>query len=190
MNKPNILSNELDQVPKTRKWYQKELDLNKDLKQQIIDAFDTFEHDDFPMGENDFFIGQSDKKVLDWFLSHSKDLPVEQVAKLLREHKIVSCEIQRKKKEKSSWWNTALGQAIPKDTIHIWKVLTKNDEVLEWNIITYLTFTKLNDKQQRPDVKISTQQIEFPWEWAMLPEYVVFTKELTWEELEKEEVML
>lgn len=40
MNKPNILSNDLDQVPKTRKRYPNELYADN-LKQQIIQSFDT-----------------------------------------------------------------------------------------------------------------------------------------------------
>ncbi len=37
MNRPNILSNELDQVPKTGNWYREELN-KSNLKEQILDA--------------------------------------------------------------------------------------------------------------------------------------------------------
>jgi|GEM_PF-2417216 hypothetical protein len=100
MNKLNILSNDLDQIPKTKKWYQKELDVNKGFKQEIIDAFDRSEHNDLVMGENDFFLDKdNDKKILDRFLENQKDMPIEQIAKSLREHRVVSCEIQRKNKK-------------------------------------------------------------------------------------------
>ena len=190
MNKPNILSNELDQVAKTGAWYQKELHTNKEVKQQIIDAFDAFEHNDFPMEENDFFIdSQVDRNILDWLLDNRKNLPMEQIWKMLRTTKRVSCEIKRQKKD-VEWWNTAIGHMIPKDTVQLWTTLTQNKENAKGHVVTYLTFTSLNGKPQRPDVQISAQQIEFPGEWAMLPEYMVFQKELTGDELNKENITL
>ncbi len=191
MNKLNILSNDLDQIPKTKKWYQKELDVNKGFKQEIIDAFDRSEHNDLVMGENDFFLDKdNDKKILDRFLENQKDMPIEQIAKSLREHRVVSCEIQRKnKKEGKTWWNSTIGPAISRETINVWKVFTKNNEALDWNVITYLTFTRLNDTKW-PDVNITAQQVEFPRKWAMLPEYIIFRKELTGEEFKKENIEL
>jgi hypothetical protein len=108
----------------------------------------------------------------------------------LREHRVVSCEIQRKnKKEGKTWWNSTIGPAISRETINVWKVFTKNNEALDWNVITYLTFTRLNDTKW-PDVNITAQQVEFPRKWAMLPEYIIFRKELTGEEFKKENIEL
>ena len=100
MNTPNILSNDLDQVAKTGSWYQKELH-TKEVKQQIIDAFDKFEHDDFPMEENDFYINtdKSDMDVVEWLLANRTNLPLQDIGQYLRTTKRVSCEIKRQKKE-------------------------------------------------------------------------------------------
>lgn len=96
MNTPNILANDLDQVPKTSTRYELVLD---DLKNQIMDAFDKFENNNSPMEENDFFIIQPDKDIVNWYLQNSEKLPMEQVMKLLKNVRTVSCEVQRKKKE-------------------------------------------------------------------------------------------
>lgn len=189
MNNPKILSNKRDKVPKIRPRYAREINENSDFRQQIIDAFDR--DIDSPMGENDFFVdSSSDKNILDRFFSHNEKLPMEQIATMLRNANMVSCEIQRKKKEKTGWWQEAIWPAVPKNMVSLGTVLTRNnDENIKGHIVTYISFAKLNDKQ-RPDVKITAKQIEFPGEWTMLPTYVVFQKELTGEELAKEQIEL
>jgi len=183
MNKPNILSNDLDQVPKTRKRYPNELYADN-LKQQIIQSFDTHK----PLWENDFLVEESDEKVLSRFEKNQENLPIPDIVQMLKDYNTVSCEVHRRKKEKITWFSKAIWPAIPKDNINVWKVLTRNSEELEGNILTYIIFQKM--KNNPLTVKISAKQIEFPGEWVLLPEYIVFSKELAWEEFEKEHVTL
>lgn len=187
MNTPNNLDNDLDQVPKTGTRYELVLD---DLKNQIIDAFDKFENNNSPMEENDFFIIQPDKDIVNWYLQNSEKLPMEQVMKLLKNVRTVSCEVQRKKKENTDWWMETIWPAISIDKADLWRILTRNGNSIQGNIVTYITFTKLNNKQERPDIKITTKQIEFPWEGVQIPRYVVYQKDLTGEELKKENIVL
>jgi len=181
-NKPNIISNELDQIAKKWERYRQEL-LKEDLSQQIKEAFDG--QPELPMWENDFFIDwKSDKFVVDWFLENSKYLPVEQIGKMLKDKQIISCELFREKKWKIGGWNQTVWPAIPIENISLWSVLTQKDLPLDGYDITYITFTKLKTEGW-PEVKISLQQVWFPGEWSMLPKYIVFQNEIKWKDLEK-----
>lgn len=180
-NKPKILSNGLDQVAKRGERYRQEL-LKEDISQQIKESFDG--EPELPMWENDFFIdAESDKSVVDRFLKNSKGLPMEQIGKMLKDKQIISCELFRTKKLKSSW-NTAVWPAVPIDTISLGSVLTQKDIPIDGYDITYITFRKLRTVGW-PEVKISLQQIGFPGEWSMLPKYVVFHNELTEKNIEE-----
>jgi hypothetical protein len=100
MNTPNILSNDLDQVPKTGKWYREALK-QKELKTAIDDAF-FYSDDEWADIKEDFFsndhffVRAVDKEVNQRFLENKESLPMEQVVFLLETHPIVSCEIARR----------------------------------------------------------------------------------------------
>jgi hypothetical protein len=183
-NKPKILSNDLDQVPKKWERYRKEL-LKTELADQIADALTDPE--DLPMGENDFFIGEgTDKKVLDRFLKHSDTFPVEQIGKMLKDHDVISCEISRVKKEKTGDWNKAVWGMIPRETVSLWEILSRNaKKKVDGYDISYLTFTKTAHNWW-PTARISLQQVGFPKRsgqnpWgnvAMVSHYAVFYNEV------------
>jgi len=181
-NKPKIISNELDQVAKRGEQYRQEL-LKENLSQQIKETFDG--EPEYPMEENDFFIDdKTDKLVLDWFFENNKELPMEQVGKMLKDKTVISCELFREKKSKTGGWNKTVWKAIPVDTLELGTVLTQKDIPIDGYDISYITFKKLKTIWW-PYVKISLQQVWFPGEWSMLPKYVVFHNELIGEEISK-----
>lgn len=176
-NKPKILSNELDQVGKKGERYRQEL-LKEQLSDHIIDAFHKTEEWHYSMEENDFFIDEgTDKSVLERFFKNNKNLPMEQIAKMLKEKSVISCELFREKKEKNGWTETVWSE-IPREKDLLWTVLTQKDLPIEGYNISYVTFTKLRTKWW-PEVKISLQQVGFNGEWWMMPEYTVSHNELT-----------
>ncbi len=180
-NKPKILSNELDQVAKRGERYRQEL-LKEQLSDQIADAFNQTIEGYYPVWENYFFVSKStDKAVLDRFIAHRGNLPVEQIEKMLKDKKVVSCELFRDQKSKDGWIKT-VWPAIPKDHLSLWSVLVQKDLPIDGHDITYITFTKLNENCY-PNVKISLQQVGFPGKWSMLPEYIVFHNELKGEKV-------
>lgn len=181
-NTPNILSDELDQVAKTGYRYYKELH-EPELNQAILDNFADVSK------ENGCFIEETDSMIMAWFEKNKDKLPLLEVLCELKDISVVSCEISRKKKEKTWWFSTAIWPAISVENMGIGKVFTKNKDTANGDIITYLTFIKTKDAE-RPTLKITAKQIEFSGEWAMLPNYVVFKKELAGEEFEKEAIEL
>ena len=181
-NTPNILSDELDQAAKTGYEYYKRLH-EPELNQAILDNFADVSK------EKGCLIEETDPMVMAWFEKNQDKLPLLEVLRELKNMRVVSCEIARKKKEKSLWFTSAIGPAIPVENMEIGKVFTKNKDTANGDIVTYLTFIKTTDAD-RPTLKITAKQIEFPGEWAMLPNYIVFKKELVGEEFEKEAIEL
>ena len=53
------------------------------------------------------------------------------IGEMIREYRVVSCEIQRKKRIKTKDWNKTVGPAIPIDTIDVGSILTLNKEKIE-----------------------------------------------------------
>lgn len=179
-NKPNILSNELDQVAKKGERYRQEL-LKKNLSEQIKKNFDG--EQGLPMWENDFFVDwKTDKAVIDWFIENNKKLPAKQIVQILKDNKIVSCELFREKKAKVGGWNKTVWPAIPSEDLSLWPVLAQKNLPVDGYDITYVTFQL--KAEGWPYVKISLQQVGFPGEWSMLPGYIVFQNEIKEKDVE------
>ena len=105
MNKPNILSNESDQVTKTGKRYQEELN-KQELQEQIVDAFFYFSEDRQMLKDgildDEFFVRKAEKSVSNRLFDNKEHLPISEVLHILKDHPTVSCEISRRKKEKTA----------------------------------------------------------------------------------------
>lgn len=92
-NQPNLLSNELDQVPKNRKTGYK--DRIYAMKVEIEAAFDQFIDID------------GDKQILNRLKHNQEKLPLHKIYKL-QAWKTLSIELKREKSEEKSWeWHQA-----------------------------------------------------------------------------------
>lgn len=177
MNKPNILSNHLDQVAKnTNTRYQARIDAISD---EIIKAFDAVVDVDW------------DPNVLNWLENNQSKLPLDKLSKL-RDNETIALELKREK----SWasrggWHQATGFPVEPSTLSALRghILTKNENKLNpGEIWTYLVIQKKPSKpwfEANRDYKISIEQIEVPGENTLLQKGFVFHKELKWEEVDQ-----
>ncbi len=87
MNKPNVLSNELDQISKTGEWYKKELN-NLRLHEEILDAFFYFSPDRETFREffwdQTFFMRKGEKQITERFRENKHKLPISQMLEELK----------------------------------------------------------------------------------------------------------
>lgn len=178
MNKVNILSNELDQAPKTKEnWYQERLDAMKDV---IYKAFDQL------------VVFDGDKIITDRIKKNEGELPLTLLNKL-KDGEILPIELKREQlDEKPGERNKAPG--FPKfleDTIFSKleniKMKPGRTELQPGEKTTILIIQKKVTDPKFPENKdFKTKIIEFalPGENTLLLEEIVFEKELTGKEFE------
>lgn len=173
-NKPNILSNDLDQAPKnTNSRYQARLDA---MSQEIEQAFNCA-----------YFSG--DKAIENWFSEHQNNIPLDTL-KILKAGESIAFEIKREKVEEiRGGWNEA--PSMPKriedsEYNKCKRKLSKNHETPlqageKWIFI--IIKKEINNQfPQNEDFKISAIEFQIPWKNTLLPEGFIFEKELKGEE--------
>ena len=178
MNKVNILSNELDQAPKTKEnWYQERLDAMKDVIYKAFDQLVVFDGDEI---------------ITDRIKKNEGELPLTLLNKL-KDGEILPIELKREQlDEKPGERNKAPG--FPKfleDTIFSklenMKVKPGRTELQPGEKTTILIIQKKVTDPKFPENKdFKTKIIEFalPGENTLLLEEIVFEKELTGKEFE------
>ena len=178
MNKVNILSNELDQAPKTKEnWYQKRLDEMKDVIYKAFDQLVVFDGDEI-------ITNRIKKNEGEHPLTHLNEL---------KDGEILPIELKREQlDEKPGERNKAPG--FPKfleDTIFSKleniKVKPGRTELQPGEKTTILIIQKKVTDPKFPENKdFKTKIIEFalPGENTLLLEEMVFEKELTGKEFE------
>lgn len=156
-NKPNIISNELDQAPKTWKYYFERLQ-DPELKKQIIDAM------------SDEFIVWNDEneeiniEIKERLWVHEKELPLNFLINQLSNHKKVAYLYNKKSafdgSEKSGFHKLVWPLAWIEYQAHkLWASFNKEGETLsEWEIWTFLTF----ERNEYGQIVIWAEQIEIP----------------------------
>ena len=178
MNKVNILSNELDQAPKTKEnWYQKRLDEMKDVIYKAFDQLVVFDGDEI---------------ITNRIKKNEGELPLTLLNKL-KDGEILPIELKREQlDEKPGERNKAPG--FPKfleDTIFSKleniKVKPGRTELQPGEKTTILIIQKKVTDPKFPENKdFKTKIIEFalPGENTLLLEEIVFEKELNGKEFE------
>lgn len=178
MNKVNILSNELDQAPKTKEnWYQERLDAMKDVIYKAFDQLVVFDGDEI---------------ITDRIKKNEGELPLTLLNKL-KDGEILPIELKREQlDEKPGERNKAPG--FPKfleDTIFSKleniKMKPGRTELQPGEKTTILIIQKKVTDPKFPENKdFKTKIIEFalPGENTLLLEEIVFEKELTGKEFE------
>ena len=178
MNKVNILSNELDQAPKTKEnWYQERLDAMKDVIYKAFDQLVVFDGDEI---------------ITDRIKKNEGELPLTLLNKL-KDGEILPIELKREQlDEKPGERNKAPG--FPKfleDTIFSKlkniKVNPRRTELQPGEKTTILIIQKKVTDPKFPENKdFKTKIIEFalPGENTLLLEEMVFEKELNGKEFE------
>ena len=178
MNKVNILSNELDQAPKTKEnWYQKRLDEMKDVIYKAFDQLVVFDGDEI---------------ITNRIKKNQSELPLDHLNEL-KDGETLAIELKRDNlDEKPGERNKAPG--FPKfleDTIFSKleniKVKPGRTELQPGEKTTILIIQKKVTDPKFPENKdFKTKIIEFalPGENTLLLEEMVFEKELTGKEFE------
>ena len=178
MNKVNILSNELDQAPKTKEnWYQKRLDEMKDVIYKAFDQLVVFDGDEI---------------ITNRIKKNEGELPLTHLNEL-KDGEILPIELKREQlDEKPGERNKAPG--FPKfleDTIFSKleniKVKPGRTELQPGEKTTILIIQKKVTDPKFPENKdFKTKIIEFalPGENTLLLEEMVFEKELNGKEFE------
>jgi len=178
MNKVNILSNELDQAPKTKEnWYQKRLDEMKDVIYKAFDQLVVFDGDEI---------------ITNRIKKNEGELPLTLLNKL-KDGEILPIKLKREQlDEKPGERNKAPG--FPKfleDTIFSKleniKVKPGRTELQPGEKTTILIIQKKVTDPKFPENKdFKTKIIEFalPGENTLLLEEIVFEKELNGKEFE------
>ena len=177
MNKVNILSNKLDQAPKTKEnWYQERLDEMKDVIYKAFDQFDQYV--------------DGDKIITNRIKKNQSELPLDHLNEL-KDGETLAIELKRDNlDEKPGERNKAPG--FPKfleDTIFSKleniKVKPERTELQPGEKTTILIIKKKVADPKFPENKdFKTRIIEFalPGENTLLPKGMVFEKELKGEE--------
>ena len=149
LNNPNILSNELDQAPKTWKSYEERLH-EPELQQRIFDAMD--QHIVFTSEEWDW------DEIIDWFKLHQNDIPYP----LIYKSKVTKVSfLVHKEKKIQNWWSPMIWAPLNawSQFYQLWDIFYKDkDELEEWEIWTFITFTKTDSWK----IIIWAEQIEVP----------------------------
>ena len=156
-NQPNIISNELDQAPKTWKHYLERLQ-GPELKKQIIDAMSY----EFVVwnDEND----EINAKIKERLCVHEDELPLPLVAEKLKNNKKVSVLYHKKNTKddsKGAERHETIWAFSPAEIqfSKLWVSLHRDGETLsDGDLWTYLTFER-NDYGQ---IVIWAEQIEIP----------------------------
>lgn len=171
MNKPNILSNELDQAPKTAEaGYEVRLQ-DPHLSQEIKEAFDA-----------PYFHG--DNAVIDWIAEHYQQLPLESILNLAP-GQLLSIELKREKKDPRPWSREkATGALISAEEAsnRIGGVIQRKGmkSVTPWDISTYLICSRQFPKEhmeEKRDFSLKLAQVEIPNKNALVMPGIVFYNE-------------
>lgn len=178
MNKVNILSNKLDQAPKTKEnWYQKRLDEMKDV---IYEAFDQCVDLD------------GDEIITNWLDQFHDKLPLAHLNKL-KDGETLPIELKRDNLDEKPGERTK-APGFPKfreDTVFSKlkniKVKTGRTELQPGEKTTILIIQKKVADPKFPenkDFKVSIIEFALPGENTLLPKGMVFEKELNGKEFE------
>lgn len=178
----NILSNELDQAPKTRAaGYGKVVD---SMRKEIINAMDRI------------FVDWNDS-IRD-YMDNSNNIPWQQLS-ALKPWERLSFEIKREKIEPDEWFMKAVWHPA-----FLWNFNNFTSNCLffseEWPLkpgeISSIIVVEADEKDPKL-WKIHAEQLEFPGKWAMLMEWMFFHnpdvsdedfQEIIWTNKEKEEM--
>ena len=165
----------------------------KDLEEQIkMHKLETTQQEKKPdeqviLGENDFLVeDRIEPEIFARLEANQEKLPCHMILEKLKNYQTVSCELQRRPKEKSGWWTTAVWPALWFESVGLGEIFTMKKEKLEGNIVLYLTFKTINSKPLT--ISVSAKLVEFPdtEKWAMINTWIVFTKKLNGKEFEQE----
>lgn len=178
-NRPNVVSNKLDQAPKTTESkYQVRLDA---IAQDIEKAFSNFNT-----------IIETDDALMNRLSKHEKYLPLHKINEV-KDGETLGIELKREKLKEESWGeyeNPSTLKAIPnthygKCAFKVYKNPIKKIEVGERSIFLLITKEMNPDFPKNQDFKISAIEFSIPWTNTLLPKGVVYEKELTGEAFEK-----
>lgn len=159
-NNSNIISNKLDQAPKTWTNYLKRLQ-DPELQEQIKNAF-------LMNGLIDNSNESINNEMISWLKEHKKDIPLIQIYQQLSQYPKVSFLFHKKSIEetKNTDFHTLIGWLTPVNyqLQKLWFIYDNNNKKLsEWELWTYLTFEK-NDYWQ---IIVWAEQIEMWWMFTM-----------------------
>lgn len=160
-NKPNIISNDLDQAPKTWEQYEERLDW---MKNEIAKAMDWF----FSIEET-----EEGKRYFEWLEKNQNLLPLWDIIKKVSENpgKRFSYQLKIEKIEDKGLWLRATSG--PKcwfnSDVELWDIIIKigDHSIKEWEISTYITF----EWTESWNIKIKSQQIQIAPKGSLLPKY-------------------
>ncbi len=156
--KINVVSNELDQAPKTRAaGYGKVID---SMRKEINEAMDRI------------ILNGSD--VIADYMNHASSLPLKQLLEL-EPWKHLSFEVKRENNETTWWSATVWGPAF------LWNFNNFTNNCLyfldKWPLKpweTSLIIVVEKDANDPKIWKIHAEQLEYPWKWAMLMQWMFF----------------
>lgn len=171
-NKPNIISNELDQAPKTWKNYRERLQ-DPELKEQIKNAFSY----EFAVGKD------SNEEISDMMVDrlgkHEKEIPLQFLVKQLSEHKKVSVLYHKKdarEKDKGATFHALIWPLVwVEHQFHkLWISFHRiGEELSNWELWTFLTF----ERNEYWQIVVWAEQIEIP-KWPFIMEWLAAHKKL------------
>lgn len=175
MNKPNVISNKLDKVPKTWEWYRKEVLNDPEVKNQIIKAFDSMVMFDW------------DHEVIDYL--NEKNVPINEILKL-EKWESLSFEVKREDIEgKDDFQITVWPPVFSEDIGEYLPNAMVKWEIEKWKKYLFIVVKRIWDKKKFPhqrDFKVHAVQLEIPWENALTMSGMFFmNKDVKWEEFKK-----
>ena len=184
--KVNVLSNELDQAPKTREaGYGKVVN---SMRKEINEAMDRI------------FLNGSD--VIADYMNHTNKIPIKQLLEL-KPWDSFTFEIKREKIKPTGWFSAAVWHpAFLWDSsnslgnyIHNFYWRAGDWYIKPWEISTAIVVKK--DTENHDLLHIHAEQLEYPGKWAMLMQWMFFHnpnvsdekfKEIVWTDYKKEEI--
>jgi len=134
-NNPKIISNELDQAPKTWKQYEKRLDWMKNEIAKAMDIRPTLD---------------GNPTICKWIDENQDTLPLLKINKILGNHENdrVAIQVDSKKKEFNSWemFESMLANLMPieEQIRKIWNIYS-----IQWNDITW-EWLEQRDRENNP----------------------------------------
>ena len=171
-NKPNILSNKLDQAPKVWESYEERLQDPK-LKQEIFDAMDKHALCFSKEWDGD--------EIIEWLDVHRNEIPSELIYE--SEESKVSFLVHKEKKviPPDATFVNMIGPlwGVPYQLSKLWCAFQK-EKINFWEIWTYITFTKCESWK----IIVGAEQIEIPRP-ALLGIWYAYHKELTSKEFKE-----
>lgn len=159
-NKPNILSNELDQAPKThRAWYDKVV---KSLKEEIKNAMDQV-------------ILTWDGALCDYIDNNYDKVPVRQIL-ALEPGQSLSFEVKREKQQGKWWfikavWHPAFMWDFRNFTDNCYR-FEKYWAIKPWQKSLVIVVEK--DRDDDKLLKVHAEQLEYPWPNSFVMRWMFF----------------